>query len=501
MSRALHQLLLFSMLALGASWALAAPAAEAREPWEGQPYRITVLFAIDAPGELADQLAEQLPTYLKERVNTSIGILWKIHVELVTGPLRHQLLEGVQCLTNEAVDAAKSDEDKRLFLVVRTTPWGYELAAREFDRYVERWGPTIRRSTRQRDALPEQLFALIEQAVAPLALLRPDPQEPQNVILDFRGADLPQTSPDFSWAQPGDVFQPLLRRTTRDGLLIPSSVAVVPWTYVEVVDPPSIQTDSSTPGMAEIRETAKPIGRLRSATLRPLIVRRGRVEQVAIGLRADPGDSTLRLESRLEREKPLVGYEVLAQNMDEEPLRPLGASDAAGQITVTPGKSAVQMLFVKSDNVLLARFPIVPGSVEQIATSLPDDKVRLRVSARLAAFREDMIDLVARRNIFMARVRQEIAAHNFEQARKLLESLDELPGYSQFNLTLDRESQQWRTKDLQVQRRIDQLFSQTRTALGKFLDPQPISELHEELRKAQSIPQESPRQQQPSDAS
>ena len=77
---------------------------------------------------------------------------------------------------------------------------------------------------------------------------------------------------------------------------------------------------------------------------------------------------------------------------------------------------------------------------------LPDDDVRLRVAARLAAFREDMVDLVARRNIFMARVRQQIEEKNFDEARGLLESLDELPGPTQFNQTLDREAQLHRTK-------------------------------------------------------
>jgi hypothetical protein len=87
----------------------------------------------------------------------------------------------------------------------------------------------------------------------------------------------------------------------------------------------------------------------------------------------------------------------------------------------------------------------------------------------------------------MARVRQEIAEKNFEEAHKLLELLDELPGNTQFNLALDREAQRLRTEDLQVQRRIDHLFAQTRTALGKFLDPQPISELYEELSQAEGL--------------
>jgi hypothetical protein len=144
------------------------------------------------------------------------------------------------------------------------------------------------------------------------------------------------------------------------------------------------------------------------------------------------------------------------------------------------------VLFVKSDGTIIARLPIVPGAEARVAVPLPDDDERLRVAARLTALREDMVDLVARRNIAVARVRRQIEAKNFDQARVLLESLDQLPGATQFSRQLDREAQLHRTKDVQVQRRIDNLFSQTRTALGKFLDPRPIGELHEELQQAES---------------
>jgi hypothetical protein len=87
----------------------------------------------------------------------------------------------------------------------------------------------------------------------------------------------------------------------------------------------------------------------------------------------------------------------------------------------------------------------------------------------------------------MARVRQEIEEKNFDRARELLESLDELPGTTQFNLMLDREAEVHRADDQQVQTRIDRLIAQTRTALGKFFDPKPISELHEELRRAEGL--------------
>jgi hypothetical protein len=228
------------------------------------------------------------------------------------------------------------------------------------------------------------------------------------------------------------------------------------------------------------------MGKIVSATQRPLGVRRGRTALVAIGLRSGPGDSTIRLQARSAPDKPLVGYEVLAQNVDEKPMRLVGLSNGAGEVTVTPGRSPIQVLFVKSDGTIIARLPIVPGAEARVAVPLPDDDERLRVAARLTALREDMVDLVARRNIAVARVRRQIEAKNFDQARVLLESLDQLPGATQFSRQLDREAQLHRTKDVQVQRRIDNLFSQTRTALGKFLDPRPIGELHEELQQAES---------------
>jgi len=451
-------------------------AADRAEVWGGEPYRIHVQLAIDAPGELADQLAAELPDYLHDRVNTSIGIVWRLKTQLATGPLRHQMLRGVDSFAAEDLGDSAPDEDKRLLVSIRATPWGDELTAREFDRYAERWGPTLRRTVRQRDALPEQLFGIVEQAVAPLARYRPDPKNPQQVVLELRGADLPRSGPDFTSAKPGDVFQPMLRRSTRDGALVPGGVAVVSWTYLEVIEP--------------TERAAQPIGRIRSVTQRPLGGRHGRVEQVAIGLRNDPGDLTLELRSRIDREKPLVGYEVSAQDVDEQAIRPLGKSNAAGEATVSPGKSAVQFVYVKSDGVMLARLPVVPGADERVTVPLPDDDVRLRVGARLSALREDVVDLVARRTIFMARVRQEIEAKNFDAARELLESLDELPGQTQFSLALDREARRFRTDDVQVQRRIDRLFTETRTALGKFLDPQAIGALHEEFRRAQELEEE-----------
>jgi hypothetical protein len=111
--------------------------------------------------------------------------------------------------------------------------------------------------------------------------------------------------------------------------------------------------------------------------------------------------------------------------------------------------------------------------------------MRLAAEARLAALREELVDVVVRRNILMARARQKIKDSDFPAAQTLLRAIDDLPGRSQFNLTLNTAARLLRSDDPQIQRRIDQLFQATQTVLTQYLDARPISELNEEFRAAQ----------------
>ncbi len=143
------------------------------------------------------------------------------------------------------------------------------------------------------------------------------------------------------------------------------------------------------------------------------------------------------------------------------------------------------MLLIKHGKQLLAKLPVVPGAEPEIKVPLPDDDARLAAEERLSALRENLIDVVARRNILIARARRKIEEKDFAAAEELLQSLDDLPSRSQFNLTLTTTAQLIRSDDPQMQRRIDQMFHATRTLATQFLDVKPISQLHDELREAQ----------------
>jgi hypothetical protein len=445
--------------------------ARANQPtWDFAPYHIQIIIAIDAPGGTAEHLSRELPEHIQRRIESALVPLWSCEVHCATGAEQARAFADAAASSDPQPPDFPPEKDKRILASIRWTPDSFKLTAREFDRFVQRWSVPIRRESRQEAALPDQLFALIWQTFSPVAQIDFDAADPKTVKLKLRGASLPRAADIPLWIKPGDVFLPFVRRTARGGELEKNGIRIIPWTYIE-----ASEVNGNTIS-----------GRIESANRRPFAGRRqGRVEQFAIGLRGDPDITTLRLQSRSAEAKPLADYEVFSQKPGEESLARIGLSDSTGRLRIPPGKTSVQFILVKHGQRLLARFPMVAGNKPDLDIRLPDDGARLSAEAYLAAVREDLIDVVAQRNILIARARQKMDKKDFAAADELLRTLDDLPARPQFNPTLDTAARLLRSDDPQMQRRIDQLFESTRTLLTQYLDVRPINELHDELREAE----------------
>jgi hypothetical protein len=460
------------VMAVAAITTLASAATAQQLGWDYQPYHVRAVIAIDLPGGIYERFTSELPKYMSDRAEASKGPAWSLKVETAAGAARQELLLIMNTFQGEPAAYPLEGADKLVLIAIHTQAGEYTLTAREFDAYIQRWSPLIVRRTRQSELLEEQAFAILNQCIAPLAQVELDPQDDNRVILKPRGAALMQPRSGEPWTAPGDVFLPALRRTTRGGELLKGGIQQIPWTYLEV--------DRS--------DDAGTFAHVHSGTRRPFGARRqGRVEQIAIALRGDPANTTVRLHSRVADDKPLVGYEVLSQSTDKisSSLERIGYTDRKGNVIVSPGNDRVRVLFLKNGGQLLARLPIVPGDQPQLDVPLPDDDARLAAEARLAAMREELVDIVARRNILMARTRQKIEKKDFAAAQELVSQINELPGRSQFNLELQTAARRYRSDDPQIQRRIDRLFEGTQNALTQYLDVRPISELTNDLRAAQ----------------
>lgn len=429
------------------------------------------IIVLDVPGGLDEQLRQSLPEYLQHRADATLAPLWQFDTSIAT-PAEVPIVRS--CLSPESnikpTDLAK-DHDKLLLLAVRRSNAGFGLTAREFDAYVQLWGSPITRVCPQLSSLPEQLFALAQRASAPLAQFEVDPS--QKISLTFRGSALPHSAGAPAPAKPGDVFLPILRRTSRDGQLIESGISRVPWTFIETLAAPD-------------DKQAAPTFTVQSGSRHPFPARKlARTEQLALAIRSDPAPTILHLVSRKDDAKPLAGFEVFTANAPKQAPLYVGTSDAGGNVTIPPRSSSIEMLLVKHGGQLLAKLPIAPGAEPLVKVPLPDDDARLAAEERLGAMRENLIDIVARRNILAARVRQKIDKKDLKGAEDLLRSLDELPNKAQFNLTLTTSARLIRSDDPRIQRRIDQMFQAAQTLATQFLDSKPINQLHDELREAQ----------------
>ena len=208
---------------------------------------------------------------------------------------------------------------------------------------------------------------------------------------------------------------------------------------------------------------------------------------MAIALRNPPAVTRVRFYARHDKSQGLSGYEVFRRTDDDAESELLGLTSSDGTVDVVPDdKGGVVTLFLRSDGNLLAKVPVPPGAKPLIEVPIADDTARLRAQAELTSLREKLIDVVARRAILMARIRDRIKAGEFDTARDLLATLEDLPGRAQFDqeLTAVERKKKNESEDAQIQQRIDKMFAETRKLLGRFLSVRQVSEVRNELNAA-----------------
>ena len=441
--------------------------------WELSPYRIQLHVAVDDSQRPQPELGARLLANLKKQIRATVYPLWTTEITLTTGPAKQRLLTQIHQLENTSSEALATGCDKHIFLTATATPLGITLQSREFDCTTRRWGAVQQRHIRQAWMLPAQCFDLICQTFAPLATIRqlPDQDKGKEILLRFRGSDLPQQT-DLSFLNvPGEAYQPLMVRTSSSGEVKADSIRNIPWTYLT---------------LAEQKEEGWHAA-VHTGTRRPFGVRRrGRIEHLALAIRKPTGTTQVRFHARHDATQSLTGYEVFRREPTATGSHPLGLTNTRGSVTVLPGKSMVTLLFLRSEGQLLAKVPVIPGAKALIEVPIADDTARLRAQASLTSLTEQLIDTVAQRNILVARVRDRIHNGKIEEAQELFTILDNLPGRAKFNQGIKSAENRKlnHSADPKVQARIEKLFADTRKLLSRFLNTKQISELQGELTAA-----------------
>src|SRR5205085_10553624 len=119
----------------------------------------------------------------------------------------------------------------------------------------------------------------------------------------------------------------------------------------------------------------------------------------------------------------------------------IGRSGPDGVVAVPPSLKAVRTLLIRHGEEVLARLPLVPGLTEEITISLADDQPRLAVESALSRIQDDLVDLVARREVLSSRIKAATAASNTAAADKLKGQLSKLPSVDPLLAELGKQQQ------------------------------------------------------------
>lgn len=436
--------------------------------WRSSPYRIQAFMAVDASQRPQPRLEQAIAEHVRERVDATLAPIWSFELQLPPdAAARRQCFNPVEIPWNEIPQPLQA-YDKLMWLSVEAVPAGYVVRCREFDSFIRRWGAVIERRVAQSSFLEEACFQILKDSFSPLAIIETLPDNDAQVQLVLKGIDLRRGSIDTP-VVPGEAFQPLWRRTDRSGALAENGVQPVPWTLLT----------------AAKRDDSGWIADVHTGIRRAFGARRtALIDQVAVALRNPPGPTRLRFHARSDAKQGLAGYEVFRATADGG-SELIGFTDSAGEIDVPPGPTAVSTVLLRSEGQVLARLPIAAGGGSTIQAPIADDATRLQALAEARVVREELIDVVARRAILMARTRALLKAGRVDEAKQAMQELDALPSSSAFSRSLDAVAKRLpASADPQVAKSIERLFTTTRELLGKFLSTRPVLDLQSEVNAA-----------------
>jgi hypothetical protein len=156
-------------------------------------------------------------------------------------------------------------------------------------------------------------------------------------------------------------------------------------------------------------------------------------------------------------------------------------------LTVQRGDKPLQVLYVRNGGLLLARLPIVPGLEPVLTAEIRNDDRRLEAEGFIKGLQGTIMDLVARRQLYITRFRRHVQAKEFDRAKALLEEFGTLRTRSDLARELLQQRPRFASTDLRdrlEQAKIDKMFTDTQQLLTRFLDPGTAAELAAELEQA-----------------
>lgn len=369
-------------------------------------------------------------------------------------------------------------KDKLYLLGVTDEGDSWKVQVRELDLHTRTIGAVFERVVEDPSRLPDEAFDAIAESFHPIA--RVNASQGKSAELTVRAGGLVQSKESPLYVGSRAVLRPVIRRNNRLGEPLKAGVVEVEWTYIFV--------DHEKNGQLQCQ--------VWSAMRNPIAGRTSsRTQRFGLLVRPTGRPTELKLVAQGDESHTLKGYDVFVKTpqpigkdeklTEEEEPKKLGQSDWRGVIEIDPIKSGVRVVYIKNGQQLLARLPMVPGYYPEQTAILPNDDSRLKVESYVAGIQNSLLDLVIQQKVLEIRIKGKIKQKKFDEANTLLDELRELTSLEDLEVLLQsKEREIFATKlDLRLEKKITQLFQQTRALMAKYLDPELESKLVQEVDK------------------
>ena len=365
-------------------------------------------------------------------------------------------------LVSQSVEAY----DKIFIARLESTSVPMQVSVVEMDTLMRHFGPVAKMQSGSRNTLTTTIGKTITRAFAPVVRIDNAGQRAATGLLRASGLIVDDDSP--ANLEMGDVLEPMIRKNDRNGK--PFVIGPLDWAFLKVTafEGRNVKMDFYSGRAGGLQ------GRKNKRTFR-----------TALRVRPFQEASTVRLHLQKDPNTPMIGYELYEKELKSTKMTFVGRTDWDGRLRIEPNEDPLRLLYVKNGGAVLARLPIVAGLHEWDVADLSGDDTRLQAEAYIRGVQNSIIDLVAVRELFKARIRLRLERGEMDKVETLMVALREQP--SNEILANDMGKKQTYFNNLlkgsgsaNQRAKVDQMFGVTRDLLTTHINGKLVRDLEAE---------------------
>lgn len=362
--------------------------------------------------------------------------------------------------------------DKIFIARLKTDGIPLEVHVVEFDTLMRHFGPVATAQAATISRLHVALGQGLTKAFAPVVRIENAGQ--RNAVGLLRAGGLirqkdRETSP--AAIRVGDVLEPMTRKNDRND--DPIMIGPLDWAYLHVTalsgyEGRNIEMDFYAGRAGGLQ------GRKNKRTFR-----------TALKVRPFADSTLLRLHLQRDPDFPLIGYELYQKSLESGDMTFVGRTDWNGRLLVDRTSEPMRLLYVKNGGAVLARLPIVPGLYPKVVADLSGDDIRLQAEAYIRGVQNSIVDLVAIRELFKARIHLRLERGEMKKAEELMTALREQPSSEKLYDEIGKKHTDFinllGSKNSNQSRKVDEMFTTTRELLAKHITPKLVRDLEADM--------------------